>query len=367
MSSTNADSRPGSTFSRCGRLLVVVAAFSATLYAAPQAPADEVGALLPAYAAHNFGRVEDSLGRIPRFDRVKEDLSRAAARAHSASDIETVAALSLEAANAAFSNAVDEKSNQIARELVEVGCNAVRRLAVGTEFERAWQLAAIALLEGDGVVGDMVTTPLQKHLDHIDGRIEAGVLALSRAVQLEQRVGYGWYRIVPGLTPQQRSQDPAAQREMVREQNKIADAARLMEVAARFPSVHVEAVVRLGFLATLRDAGPSSPNLSEVDQDTDDPTLRYWSHLFQARVSELRGNWHLSAEEYRRAYEIVPTQSAAIGLAASLSMLGDRQGASQAITEMLSHSLPDDPWWLYFSGGYRNWPLRIRALREAIH
>ena len=90
--------------------------------------------------------------------------------------------------------------------------------------------------------------------------------------------------------------------------------------------------------------------------------------LVRGQILRARGRTEDAAKAYQDALTIWPgAQSARVALMTLSLSRGDRQEAAKladaAETETASDS-PYDPWWTYWLGDYRAYPLIVAKLRE---
>jgi tetratricopeptide (TPR) repeat protein len=114
-----------------------------------------------------------------------------------------------------------------------------------------------------------------------------------------------------------------------------------------------EARLRLGRVRLLRgQAKEALEGLQRVAREDGSLRRRYLAHLFEARAHEKRGDVESAARAYRAAVAVEPEgQSAWIGLARALDLLGRREQAELAFDTALGlRGVRSDPWWSYPRG-----------------
>jgi VWFA-related protein len=106
--------------------------------------------------------------------------------------------------------------------------------------------------------------------------------------------------------------------------------------------------------------------LEATHDDAQDAGLTYLRHLFRAQTLGALNRQRESTDEYRAAMSVLPyAQSARVGLMAGLLRQGDRPSAEALAEGIQSASTTDvDPWWGYWLGDYRYYPVVIQRLRE---
>jgi hypothetical protein len=329
-------------------LWVAVAAGGSVAAGNPSAPQ-----LFALYQQGRYDELTVALAAVTDFHAFRKDVASAVEKAR----LEAAAGFILEVAHAAFSASRLPMTDQEARDILEDGCRLVRRLPSGSEFDRRWQLASLALLDADGFTGHGdVKVPLDFHLGHLRGRIDPGVAALSRAFSAEQRFGAFQSNPLADVSGPLKSIGDRA----------LADSVRGMTAARKFDTVSAEATVHLGYLLIAQQQPDAAVALLAVaDGITSDVKLRYLVHLFLGRAHEAAGRRAEAAAEYRRALTFVRGQSAAIALSALEFLSGNVAEATRLANGVASgSSAPTDPWMLYFSGGYMDWPGRLSRVRE---
>jgi tetratricopeptide (TPR) repeat protein len=236
---------------------------------------------------------------------------------------------------------------QPAATMLEWACGLLREGAA-LPVEGGWHLAALVLLERSAP-----TDVLLAHLQHAKARFPtADRWPLIEAIAQELR-------------------GPVT----VQDDGTIAvssgTAARITaayEAAFKHEVVQQEAQLRLGFFE-LRH-GHAESALARFDRvgAPDDPSLRYWLHLFRGRAFERLHRPAEAIDAYRMALATVPSaQTASLSLATALA--GERRMAeASALTTATTTTPPTaiDPWFYYFRPDLRFWPALISGLREAI-
>ena len=103
----------------------------------------------------------------------------------------------------------------------------------------------------------------------------------------------------------------------------------------------------------------------EADRLTTDPQTLYLAALFRGRAFESAERFDEALAQYRRAVAILPAQSAAIAVASLEFLSGRVTDANEKLQPLFARPAQlRDPWHLYFSGAYRDWPALLMAVRE---
>lgn len=262
-----------------------------------------------------------------------------------------------------LAQAHSERESVSAGLLVEWACRYVRRHEPVSEFDRRWQHAATALLEGA-----INPTALDGHLRHIGGQFpKEPWFALARAFVSEQQTAPREVLARSRLAPAGRPNAPDKMPPIRAFQEEAAR--RFQEVSLGVERLRAEANVRRArvhiSLARHEDALLA---LDGVERQTKDPALVYLSHLFRGLALEGLGRKDEAREAWMSALRIGPgAQSALMALATSLFQERRRAEADMLIGGMLEHNDPRvDPWWSYWAGDYRLWYPLIAAVRELL-
>ena len=254
-----------------------------------------------------------------------------------------------------------EKESVSAGHIVEWACRYVRRHEPIDEFDRRWQLAATALLEGA-----INPRALDAHLRHMAAQYPREPrIALARALVAEQ---YSAPREVlargrsAARAPAGRSQAPASLAALHEEA-----ARRFQELALADPSLRAEANVRRARVYIwLERHDDALSSLDDVEEQTQDPALIYLSRLLRGLALDGLGRTEDAQRSWVSALKVGPgAQSAMMSLATSMFRSGERAAADLMIARMLEKNDPRaDPWWAYWAGDYRFWYTLIGGVRE---
>lgn len=254
----------------------------------------------------------------------------------------TAAVFALELSGAAL-----DQHWAMAQEILEWACRQMRLRRRGTDVERTFHLAAIAVIEGAGDV-----KALDLHVGHVRSRFSNEPRILLARAYKSEREYWRLYRTIAGGV------DGGAP-------SIVAPA--LKRAAERRENTR-EVALRLGFLALQKDLfDVALAELAKVPPG-DDPGQLYLAHLMTGWVHEKLKKPAEAEAAYRRALATVPlAQSAVLHLAAILYETDKRDEANLLVEQMLAADPPpQDPWRIYGYGDYRRLPLLIEQLRKAM-
>lgn len=249
--------------------------------------------------------------------------------------------------------------------LVEWACAYVRTHAPLNEFDAAWQLAALAVLEGG-----IDSHALSEHVSHARPVFPSDPrLRLARGI-VEEQFNAPAEAYVRGETAatQQRAREAAAHAEGESYRASERALARFQEAAAD-DAVHAEALLRAGHVELrLFRYDAALATLKDVDGRTDDPALLFLVNLFRGIAYEGRARLDDARQAYASALTISPNaHSATLRLAA----LGFRYGHGTDSPALLDSLLRDsdprrDPWWSYYAADWRFYYPRIARVRAFV-
>jgi tetratricopeptide (TPR) repeat protein len=252
-----------------------------------------------------------------------------------------------------------------AARLVEWACPYVRTHAPVNAFDRAWQLAALSVLEGgidshalaDHVAHAQVMLPGQPRLILARGIAEEQFNAPSE-VLVRSETAAGLQRAREALTRAEGEGFRAAERAIARFQE-----------ASAYDAIAGEALLRAGHVQ-LRigryDAALTAWN--GLEGRTSDPALRYLLYLFRGLAYEGRARVDAARASYNAALALSPgAHSATLRLAA----LAFRYGGDDDQVALTGALLQDDdarrdPWWSYYAADWRFWYPRIADVRAQL-
>jgi hypothetical protein len=340
--------------------------------------------LFAKYQRKDFDGVAAELATLRDFEAFGLEVDKVAA----GWKLEPKAAFLLEASAAAYKvqllpaarSGPVRRSQWPALKMLEAACGALRAGRPNPEFDRRWQLAAVALLEaishpvtGPNATGPNVIEvrgPLQRHLDHVKTRLDDGTVLLAEALVSEQMAWVRWNYELPALRGNSVPGAAAAHGRLVGSWERDVDRAiGLLHQARKYPNVRVEATIRLGTMLVMR--GRSELGLQmylEARDLTRDPWWLFLSNLLEGRVHEAARRLEEGEVAYRAALAQRPHAQSALVAVASLSFLrGDPTGAAHlAQTAMGPADDDEDPWILLPYGDSRRWHELVLAMREAL-
>ena len=349
--------------------LASVAVLAAAFGTAPQRPAmSPVADLIAGYADWVQGRkapvdliavdLDAARQDLARFDpatiSVPSALSRAEARERQRRLL-TSFALELAAVGS-------RKHAAAAARLVEWACPYVRSHTPHNDFDRAWQLAALAALEGG-----IDSAVLQAHLDHVQAGFgtEPRVI-LGRAIADEQ-FGAPAEVLTRSVSAANlaRARDALARAEGERYRASERAIARFRD-AAKIESIAAEATLRMGHVHYR--AGRFDTALATwgaLEKRIDDPALLFLLHLFRGQAYEGYGRIDPARLSYIEALRVSPgAHSATMRLAALAFIHGRGDDPHPLVDALLRNDDPRrDPWWSYYAADWRFWYPRIEHVR----
>jgi tetratricopeptide (TPR) repeat protein len=258
-----------------------------------------------------------------------------------------------------------KKHAAAAARLVEWACPYVRAHAPQNDFDRAWQLAALSVLEGG-----IDSSGLHDHLDHVHNLFQDEPrLVLARGIAEEQ-----FSAPSEVLTRSVAAANLARAREIASraegERFRAAErAAARFKDAAKDESLRAEASLRLGHVKLLMGRYDEAlAALSGAERGTDDRAVIYLVHLFRGMALENRGRIDEARASYRQALAISPgAHSATLRLAAMEFRHGRTDAPDQMLDALLRVDDPRrDPWWSYYAADWRFWYPRIERVREML-
>lgn len=355
----------------CGLAAVFTVASGTVKAARPAVQAQQslsTEALLQAYVANPTG-VAARLGGINDLDRVRKDLDRLAGKflaggkarpeAGALPPVEqrrrdlTTFALDIAGANVS-------RNGLSAQRLVEWACYDVRRHTPPSDFDRAWQMTALALLEGE-----VDPDGLRAHLSHLDPTLRAEPrFRLAEAIANEQATAP--LELLAGTDPAalERSRNPTgASRETM-----LHRAASSYQSLLTTPAIMPEATVRLAHVQlTLGDNAEALATLAHAEAANDVFPL-YLGRLFKGIALERLGRHEEAQEAFRLALDLSPNAHApTMALAASLTRTGHLKEAIPLVDHLVSNDDPQaDFWWSYWAGDFRLWGRLIGDLRDGV-
>jgi len=252
-----------------------------------------------------------------------------------------------------------------AARLVEWACPYVRAHAPVNDFDRAWQLAALSVLEGgidsrtlgDHVAHTQAAFPGEPRLTLARGVAEEQFNAPSE-VLVRSETAAGLQRARDALMRAEGEGFRAAERAIARFQE-----------ASHVEPVAGEALLRAGDVQ-LRpghyDAALTTWN--GLEARTTDPALRYLLYLFRGLAYEGRARIDDARASYKAALAMSPAAHSATLRLAALDFRNGHDDDHVALTDALLRDDDPrrDPWWSYYAADWRFWYPRIAAVRAQL-
>lgn len=255
-----------------------------------------------------------------------------------------------------------KKQAAAAARLIEWACPYVRAHTPQNDFDRAWQLAALAALEGG-----IDSAVLQVHLDHVQESFGSEPrVVLARAIADEQ-FGAPAEVLTRSIASADlgRAREALARTEGERYRASERAIARFRE-AAKIEAIAAEATLRMGHVQYR--AGRYDTALATwagLEQRTTDPALVFLLHLFRGLAYEGYDRTGPARESYIAALRVSPgAHSATMRLAALAFIHGRGDDPHPLVDALLRNDDPRrDPWWSYYAADWRFWYPRIEHVR----
>jgi tetratricopeptide (TPR) repeat protein len=330
-----------------------------------------IATLIDSYADWVYGRrsgvdliaidldaARQELGRInPSKLPVPADLSPAAAKDHQR---RLIAAFALELAAVG-----SKKHSSAAARLVEFACPLVRSHTPHDEYDRAWQLAALSVLEG-GI--DSAT--LRAHLAHLPPELSDDPrVTLAHGIAEEQFsapnevltrsiTAAGLARAREELSRQEGERYRASERAVARFRDAAADDA-----------IGAEATLRMGHVQLrMGHPGTALATWGGLDARVTDPALMYLLNLFRGLAYEQYNRIEPARASYLAALKLSPGAHSATMRLAALMFLHGHAGDPYPLVDALlkDDDARRDPWWSYYAGDWRFWYPRIERVRTLL-
>jgi inner membrane protein len=236
----------------------------------------------------------------------------------------------------------------------------LRTIQPSGDFQRGWYLLASAILQGSKSVAN--ADDLLEEARRLFPQDAELLVSTGAAFELHGAVSYG----------------TGADRRMsstVREIEPDAEIRRAFQSAARYlneaatlaPELD-EAHLRLGrVLHRLGQIDRAAGELDAVRRHAQDGSFKYLAAIFDAALESTKGRPQRAAELYKEALEILPAQSAFVGLSHSYYELGRGDDAAQALESVFR--LPakqPDPWFAYLASDAWHTDSRLKAMRALV-
>jgi tetratricopeptide (TPR) repeat protein len=252
------------------------------------------------------------------------------------------------------------RQSAAAARIVEWACAYVRGRAPHDEFDRAWQLAALSVLEGG-----INPAVLREHLKHVRLVFPDEPRFLLAQAIAEEQVGAPVELLgePPSSSTSAHIPDAAARRRAAEQ------AMSLFREASATDAVRAEAQIRLSHIQIeMNRYDDALQTLATVIDTKGDRALAFLGHLFRGLAWERKGHSKDAMAAYLSAQQTSPgAQSATLRMAALDFREGRRDQATERVDALLSNNEAHrDPWWSYYAGDWRLWPVRIERLRELV-
>jgi len=254
------------------------------------------------------------------------------------------------------------RQSSAAARLVEWACDLVRAHAPADDFDRAWQLAALSVLEGG-----IDARALDAHVTHAQPLLpDEPRLTLARAIVEEQSTApaetlAGQASMVDALRASYLLKRTAVDQTRASER-----AIALFQRASAGDAIAAEASLRLGHVQLgMNRYDDALASLAGITSRTRDLALIYLAHLFQGLAYDGLGRSAEARASYASALEVSPGAHSATMRQATLAFRdGRRDDANALLAALLADDDPTrDPWWAYYAADWRFWYPRIDAVR----
>jgi tetratricopeptide (TPR) repeat protein len=248
-----------------------------------------------------------------------------------------------------------------AARLIEWACPYIRTHIPLNDFDRAWQLAALAALEGG-----IDSAVLHAHLDHVQaGFGDDPRYALARGIADEQ-FGAPAEVLARSATAANlaRAREALAHAEGERYRALDRAIARFRD-AATLDLVAAEATLRMGHVQhRLGRHDAALTTWAKIETLKPDPSVLYLAHLFRGLANESYGRIEQAKGSYLAALKISPKAHSANLRLAALSFVHGVDDPYPAIEALLRDNDPRrDPWWSYYAADWRFWYPRLERVR----
>lgn len=252
-----------------------------------------------------------------------------------------------------------------AARLVEWACPLVRSHTPHDDFDRAWQLAALALLEGG-----IDSTALHEHLNHLPPEMaDDPRVALARGIAEEQFSAPAEVLTrslaAAGLA---RAREQIARMEGERYRASERAIARYRE-AAKDETIAAEALLRMGHVQLRMGRFDTAlATWKGLESRLTEPSLLYLLHLFRGQAYEGYDRVPQARDAYLAALKVSPgAHSATLRLAALAFVNGHGDDPYPLVEALLrDDDARRDPWWSYYAADWRFWYPRIERVRAML-
>jgi tetratricopeptide (TPR) repeat protein len=249
--------------------------------------------------------------------------------------------------------------------LVEWACAYVRSHAPLNDYDRAWQRAALSVLEGA-----IDSHALAEHVDHaLPVFRDEPRLALARGIVEEQFNAPNEALVrTPTATGLLRAREALVRMEGESYRASERAIAKFQE-AAQHEAVRAEAILRAGHVQMrLGRYDAALATWATIERDTKDPALLFLLHLFRGQALEGRARIDEARRSYEAALAISPrAHSATLRLAALSFRYGHGADAAPLSDALLRDDDPRrDPWWSYYAGDWRLYYPQVDRVRALV-
>jgi tetratricopeptide (TPR) repeat protein len=249
-----------------------------------------------------------------------------------------------------------------AARLIEWACPRVRTHLPLNDFDRAWQLAALSLLEGA-----MDFQALEIHVGHVAAAFaDEPRVILARGIVEEQSMAP--FEVLDGRADAARAARAFARPGAARD-GAVERAVTDFLDAAHEPSLRGEAALRRSHVligaGRYDDALAALPAGTAIETMTTDGGLVYLTYLFRGLAFDGLDRSADAKASYLQALGVSPSaHSGVMALAALEFRTGHGGEANGLLNTLLRDDDPRrDPWWSYYAADWRFWYPRITRLR----
>jgi tetratricopeptide (TPR) repeat protein len=252
-----------------------------------------------------------------------------------------------------------------AQRLIEWACQYVRSHSPINDFDRAWESAALAALEGS-----IDSDGLRAHLAHLHGPFAEDPRAQLAFGIAEEQFNAPSEALTRSLAAIEFAR---ARQEIVRsagEDTRAFDRAIAhYRDALKIPVVHAEAALRLGHVQLMEHHYDEALTAwDQVQSAPGDPALIYLARLFRGLAYEGLRRDDDARAAYASAASLSPSaHSVNMRLAVLAFRAGHVQESQQIVDTLVKDDDPRrDPWWSYYAADWRFWYPRIERVRELL-
>jgi len=342
--------------------------------AVADASGSSLEALFQQYQQGQFDVVHTALkGRASAFEGVASEVEPFVSRHRSP----IAAAFLLEVAEAGYRAAASGSADVFDR-----ASALALQFPPGSDFDRAWQLAALSLMQGRGAGTDFDSIgrwedgvrEATRHLSHIANRgLDPGMLGLAAGIIREQAA---WNGLLVIRTIGSSTATKTTEANLREVRHRVRQAVDMFRAAQQFPTVRAEATLRLAAMLAFEGEHAQAlhvvadPNVlqlfASVETLTSEPRLVFLSQFLRGHYLQARGELDEATSAYHSALDIVPdAPSARLALGTVLYARGLDPDYDQMFPVVTS-AAGMDPWATFRYGDYRLWEPRLQALRAQV-